>query len=198
MIFGFSYLWPLRFIRGGSSRSFLTQLRLCKSKAPHTIPPPGSITLLRTHKLFVLFAVVMAAGLLHTDFVLAQSFRYMDEAGNLHWVDSVDDIPRRYRGQVLVPTPVPIYPKGWKQPRLQKTKKPKPTKKPRLSLQEKQATKRALQVSPAAQAEPNSGEAPNSATPPNSIPDQQRAAVEGEVAFDGAVAESSMVIVTRP
>lgn len=35
----------------------------------------------------------------------AQSYRYMDDAGNIHWVDSIKEVPSRYRSQVVVPTP---------------------------------------------------------------------------------------------
>jgi len=37
----------------------------------------------------------------------AERFRYIDEAGNIFWVDSLAAIPERYRYQVLKPTPVP-------------------------------------------------------------------------------------------
>lgn len=53
----------------------------------------------------------------------AQPFRYMDSSGNLFWVDRIEDIPMRYRNQVLAPTPVP--------PRTGKMQAKKvPTKKP--------------------------------------------------------------------
>jgi hypothetical protein len=68
-----------------------------------------------------------------------QSFRYMDEAGQLHWVDSIQEVPRRYLNQVLAPTPVPTWKNGRppKQPKPVKTKKPKPTPKPRKRPPEK-------------------------------------------------------------
>jgi hypothetical protein len=37
----------------------------------------------------------------------AERFRYIDEAGNIFWVDSLLAIPERYRYQVLKPTPIP-------------------------------------------------------------------------------------------
>lgn len=37
----------------------------------------------------------------------AQRYRYMDSSGNLHFVDSLGDIPRQYRQQVVPPTPTP-------------------------------------------------------------------------------------------
>jgi hypothetical protein len=38
----------------------------------------------------------------------AQRYRYMDSAGNIHFVDSLGDIPRHYREQVIPPTPTPV------------------------------------------------------------------------------------------
>jgi len=38
-------------------------------------------------------------------------FRYMDSSGNLHWVDSPSQIPAKYRGQVMTPTPTPVMDK---------------------------------------------------------------------------------------
>lgn len=42
--------------------------------------------------------------------VRAQSYRYMDEAGNMHFVDRAEDVPFRYRSQIpsLNPTAVVI------------------------------------------------------------------------------------------
>lgn len=37
----------------------------------------------------------------------AQSFRYIDKAGNIFWVDSPEDIPPEYRNQVVKPSPTP-------------------------------------------------------------------------------------------
>lgn len=51
----------------------------------------------------------------------AQVYRYIDESGNIHWVDRLDDVPYRYRDQVVPPTAIPVYPKGFH---------PKPTRKP--------------------------------------------------------------------
>ena len=43
--------------------------------------------------------------------VYAQSFRYMDKAGNIFWVDSIDQVPREYLDQVVKPTPKPVLSK---------------------------------------------------------------------------------------
>ena len=66
----------------------------------------------------------------------AQSFRYMDESGNLHWVDSIEQIPPRYRSQVLVPTPYVTLSAEEKRRR-----QPTPTKRPTQTPQ-KTATPR--------------------------------------------------------
>ena len=41
----------------------------------------------------------------------AQSVRYMDNSGNIHFVDNLSDVPARYRQQVVPPTPTPILDK---------------------------------------------------------------------------------------
>jgi hypothetical protein len=38
----------------------------------------------------------------------AQQVRYMDSSGNIHFVDSPNQVPMRYREQVMTPTPVPV------------------------------------------------------------------------------------------
>jgi hypothetical protein len=57
----------------------------------------------------------------------AQSIRYMDESGQLHFVDSLYQVPMKYRDQVVAPTPVPTG----KPRRVRPTPTPKPTKTPR-------------------------------------------------------------------
>jgi len=62
----------------------------------------------------------------------AQSYRYIDESGNIYWVDSISQIPYRYREQVLgEPTPEPNV-RG-RNSRLQPhpTRTPKPTLTPK-------------------------------------------------------------------
>ena len=39
---------------------------------------------------------------------MAQQIRYMDSSGNLHFVDSVSEVPSRYRQQVVPYTPTPV------------------------------------------------------------------------------------------
>ncbi len=38
----------------------------------------------------------------------AQQFRYMDNSGNIHFVESINDVPRQYRHQIVPPTPTPV------------------------------------------------------------------------------------------
>lgn len=35
----------------------------------------------------------------------AQSYRYIDSSGNIHFVDSLGEVPRQYREQIVPPTP---------------------------------------------------------------------------------------------
>lgn len=75
--------------------------------------------------------------LLLASFSLAQSYRYIDSAGNINFVDSISEIPPKYRSQVMPPTPTPITdPKLLKkiereQKKVKPTKGPKPTRTPR-------------------------------------------------------------------
>lgn len=70
----------------------------------------------------------------------AQPFRYIDEAGNILWADSISDVPMQYRSQVIKPTAPPVYSpwqyrqmmkKKRKTPTPRPTRAPKPTKTPR-------------------------------------------------------------------
>ena len=36
----------------------------------------------------------------------AQSVRFIDESGNIHWVDSVGQVPEKYKYQLATPTPI--------------------------------------------------------------------------------------------
>lgn len=46
---------------------------------------------------------------------LADSLRYMDESGNIHFVDRLSDIPTRYRGQVIETKPTPVSQEEYRQ-----------------------------------------------------------------------------------
>lgn len=40
--------------------------------------------------------------------VSAEQLRYIDDSGNMHFVDSISQVPKRYLSQVVPPTPVPV------------------------------------------------------------------------------------------
>lgn len=142
-------------------------------------------------------SAILLCLLLTPTILWAQPFRFMDEAGNLHWADSIDEVPFRYRNQILVPTPVPTYKRG-RPPPPKKTKRPKPTKKPRLSLHEKQATKRALIAQPQVQQQGSDGGSNDASVASTPVPVPNPAAVRADVAFTGAEAGSGLVVVRRP
>lgn len=91
------------------------------------------------------FGLAMLSNLAH-----AQTYRYMDDAGNLHWADSVSQVPARYRSQVVAPTPfagLDTRGKSYKQvmaeyKRVEKEKKAEEAKKKK---EEERANKRAAQ-----------------------------------------------------
>jgi hypothetical protein len=56
--------------------------------------------------LFIALALCVSSDVAH-----AQQYRYMDEAGNIHFVDSLSQVPTRYREQVAPSTPTPILDK---------------------------------------------------------------------------------------
>lgn len=41
----------------------------------------------------------------------AEQFRYMDKAGNIHFVRRASDVPKEYILQIFTPTPTPFYDK---------------------------------------------------------------------------------------
>jgi hypothetical protein len=52
---------------------------------------------------------LLAAGLSLVTSADAQRFRYIDNSGNIHFVDSLSQVPERYMSQVVPPTPTPVY-----------------------------------------------------------------------------------------
>lgn len=46
-----------------------------------------------------------------SEHALADQYRYMDSSGNIYFVDSINQVPSRYREQVIPPTPAPVYDK---------------------------------------------------------------------------------------
>jgi hypothetical protein len=63
--------------------------------------------MLRPHPLPTLFlAGLFLAGLAVNSY--AQGFNYIDESGNIFFVDRLDQVPPRYQNQFVTPTPIPV------------------------------------------------------------------------------------------
>jgi hypothetical protein len=58
-------------------------------------------------RLFCAVVVIVAIG--SSNSAIADQLRYMDSSGNIIFVDSLNQVPTRYRDQVVPPTPVPAY-----------------------------------------------------------------------------------------
>jgi tetrahydromethanopterin S-methyltransferase subunit A len=74
--------------------------------------------------------------------VEAQQFRYMDSSGNIHFVESVNQVPPRYREQVMTPTPVPVLDKKQlaekrRQEQIEKREKAQEERKKKIEEREK-------------------------------------------------------------
>jgi hypothetical protein len=48
---------------------------------------------------------LLGAALLSGGAVAAQGMNYVDEAGNIYFVDSIDQVPQQYRSQLVPPKP---------------------------------------------------------------------------------------------
>ena len=59
-------------------------------------------------RLSALYLLVSTMFLLCATDAHAQQHRYMDSSGNIHFVDSLSDVPRQYREQLVPPTPTPV------------------------------------------------------------------------------------------
>lgn len=57
--------------------------------------------------LSLIFPVVLVVVAVQSD-AHAQRYRYMDSSGNIHFVESLNDVPRPYRQQIVPPTPTPV------------------------------------------------------------------------------------------
>jgi len=53
-------------------------------------------------KIFFIFVISIASQ------SFASPFRYIDDGGNINWVDRIEEVPERYKNQVIKPTPVYI------------------------------------------------------------------------------------------
>ena len=81
---------------------------------------------MKKHLLLLLPMLVLAAS-------AVAEYRYIDESGNIHFVDHEKDVPARYRSQ-LYPTPTPMTPKEWQ--KMQREKEKAQKKKEREKAQE--------------------------------------------------------------
>jgi|GEM_PF-1930796 len=52
--------------------------------------------------------LVALACLLWCSTALAEQLRYMDEAGNIRFVNRMSEVPRQHREQIVPPTPTPV------------------------------------------------------------------------------------------
>jgi len=59
-------------------------------------------------RLYSLSLFLVAASCLYSADAYAQRYRYMDASGNIHFVDSLSEVPRQYREQLVPPTPTPV------------------------------------------------------------------------------------------
>ena len=89
--------------------------------------------------------IVLTVALLCAPFraIHAQAVHYQDESGNIYFVDSIYDVPERYRKQVVTPTPTPnMTAKQWKAYNRELMKRQKVAERARL-LEEKRKAKAA-------------------------------------------------------
>jgi hypothetical protein len=56
-----------------------------------------------------LLVVVCGIVLGTSEEAVAQRYRYIDGSGNIHFVDSLSQVPERYITQVVPATPTPVY-----------------------------------------------------------------------------------------
>jgi hypothetical protein len=59
----------------------------------------------------LLLSVSLLCAVAPSGLSFADEYRYMDASGNIFFVDSINQVPPRYREQVIPPTPVPVYDK---------------------------------------------------------------------------------------
>ncbi len=55
-----------------------------------------------------IFFVVLATLAFYSTAAIAEQLRYMDEAGNIRFVNKMNQVPRQYREQIVPPTPTPV------------------------------------------------------------------------------------------
>ena len=95
-------------------------------------------------EILLVLAVLMACTAVPAS---AQSYKYIDDAGNIYFVDDINQIPYRYRNQILGdPTPTPVIldkQKKKAQKEKKKSEKKKKEKKLPKSLSERKREKEA-------------------------------------------------------
>jgi len=58
-----------------------------------------------------IISVVVVTTCLGGGVARAEQLRYMDTSGNIHFVDTLAEVPKKYRDQVIPPTPAPVLDK---------------------------------------------------------------------------------------
>lgn len=82
-----------------------------------------------------------------SDVAQAQAHRYMDDAGNIYFVDKVAKIPKRYRDQVIAPTPAPVLTKETIELMRRKSREEEEKKERERRDEERQRAERARKLS---------------------------------------------------
>ena len=87
------------------------------------------------------FAVIVAtASFIFVASAHADRLRYMDESGNIHWVDHISEVPAQYQNQILRPTPVPDEASlKWMEQRRREREKEERAEEQRLKREARQA-----------------------------------------------------------
>ena len=88
----------------------------------------------------VLLAAFLGLAAVSPSISVAQTTRYLDEAGNVHFVDSPSQVPERYRVQLAKPTQPPATEKQYKQ-ELKEWKKKKKDEEREKKKREKEKAK---------------------------------------------------------
>lgn len=60
---------------------------------------------------FVFSLVVVSWSLFFAASAHAERYRYVDSSGNMHFVNSLKQVPQQYMHQIMTPTPRPVYSK---------------------------------------------------------------------------------------
>jgi hypothetical protein len=63
---------------------------------------------MNTTQRYSVFLLVLVSLVLCSGAAVADQLRYMDEAGNIRFVNRMKEVPREYREQIVPPTPTPV------------------------------------------------------------------------------------------